>query len=71
MSLKGKTLVITRPEGQAGELASLISALGGVPRIVPTVEIRPLKNLLFRNGHSLRIPLSLLILVVSVCFLMD
>lgn len=41
MSLRGKTIAITRPREQAHELAELITRLGGKPRIASTVEIRP------------------------------
>ncbi len=41
MALEGKTVVITRPRGQASELAKIITKLGGMPYIVPLVEIRP------------------------------
>jgi len=44
MSLKGKTVVITRPEAQARELVRIISRLGGKPYVAPTVEIRPPEN---------------------------
>jgi uroporphyrinogen-III synthase len=39
------TVAITRPKEQAEELANMIIALGGVPRLVPTLEIKPLKDL--------------------------
>ena len=45
MSLKGKVVAITRPMGQAEELASLVTKLGGRPYLAPTVEIRPARNL--------------------------
>ncbi|MFQ5761473.1 MAG: uroporphyrinogen-III synthase [Candidatus Bathyarchaeia archaeon] len=45
MPLNGLTVVVTRPAEQAAELASLITGLGGIPRIVPTVEIGLAKNL--------------------------
>lgn len=41
LPLKGKTVVITRPEKQAEKLAKLISRLGGIPYLVPTIEIKP------------------------------
>jgi len=44
LSLKGKTVAITRPEKQAEELAELISRLGGTPYLVPTIEIKPQRN---------------------------
>lgn len=44
LSLKGKTVAITRPEKQAGKLAELISRLGGTPYLVPTIEIKPQRN---------------------------
>ncbi len=39
MSLKGKSVIITRPRHQADELAELVLKIGGKPRIVPTLEI--------------------------------
>jgi uroporphyrinogen III methyltransferase/synthase len=44
LSLKGKTIAITRPEKQAGKLAELISRLGGTPYLVPTIEIKPQRD---------------------------
>lgn len=44
MSLKGKVIAITRPKKQARELAELVSRLGGKPYVVPTVEIKPLRD---------------------------
>lgn len=44
MSLKGKVIVITRPEKQANELAELISDLGGKPYKFPTIAIKPAAN---------------------------
>jgi len=44
LSLKGKVIAITRPKEQARELAELISRLGGKPYVVPTVEIKPLRD---------------------------
>jgi uroporphyrinogen-III synthase len=43
-TLKGKTVAITRPEGQAEEAVELIKALGGVPYCIPAIEIKPLSN---------------------------
>lgn len=40
MSLRGKTVAITRPRPQAEELARVILRLGGKPYIAPTVEIK-------------------------------
>ncbi len=45
MTLRGKSVVITRPRHQAGDLADMVTRLGGRPRIVPTVEIEPVSNL--------------------------
>lgn len=45
LSLKGRIVAITRPKGQADELASLVSRLGGKPYVAPTVEIKPVRNL--------------------------
>lgn len=44
MSLKGKVIAITRPKKQEHELAELVSKLGGKPYVVPTVEIKPLRD---------------------------
>jgi len=41
-SLKGKTVAITRPCGQADEEADIIRKLGGKPYLVPTIEIKHL-----------------------------
>ena len=43
-SLKGRTVAITRPTGQAEEAGKLISERGGVPYYVPAIEIRGLTN---------------------------
>lgn len=42
LSLKGKTVAITRSIEQAQDLADLITSRGGKPYVVPTVEIQPL-----------------------------
>ncbi|MFQ6134540.1 MAG: uroporphyrinogen-III synthase [Nitrososphaerales archaeon] len=55
MTLKGKSVVITRPKHQAGDLAEIVTRLGGRPRIVPTVEIGPVSNL-----EDVKKPLSLI-----------
>jgi uroporphyrinogen-III synthase len=39
--LQGKTIVVTRPRAQAGKLAGLIAAQGGVPVVFPLLEISP------------------------------
>jgi uroporphyrinogen-III synthase len=38
-------VAITRPREQAGELAEIVAARGGTPRVEPTVEIRPVRSL--------------------------
>jgi uroporphyrinogen-III synthase len=43
-SLKGKTVAITRPAGQAEEAGKLIEAKGGVPYYIPAIEIKGLSN---------------------------
>jgi uroporphyrinogen-III synthase len=43
-SLKGRTVAITRPAGQAEEAAKLIKEKGGVPYYVPAIEIKGLTN---------------------------
>ena len=40
LPLFGRRILITRPRDQAAELAERVTALGGVPSILPTVEIR-------------------------------
>ena len=42
--LRGRVVAITRPEGQSRGMAELVESLGGVPRLAPTVEIRPPEN---------------------------
>jgi uroporphyrinogen-III synthase len=44
-SLKGRTVAITRPAGQAEEAGKLIRAMGGVPYYIPAIEIKGLTNL--------------------------
>jgi uroporphyrinogen-III synthase len=39
--LAGKTIVVTRPQAQAGPLAAAIAAQGGQPLIFPLLEIAP------------------------------
>ncbi len=48
-------MVITRPRHQAGDLAEIVTKLGGQPRIVPTVEIGPVSDL-----EEVKKPLSLI-----------
>ncbi|XHH09244.1 MAG: uroporphyrinogen-III synthase [Candidatus Bathyarchaeia archaeon] len=43
-SLKGKTIALTRPVGQAEEAGKLIEAKGGIPYYIPAIEIKPLSN---------------------------
>lgn len=43
-SLAGKRVVITRPRGQAENLARLVREAGGEPLCVPAIEIRPLAD---------------------------
>lgn len=45
LSLRGKVVAITRPKGQAEELAEIIAERGGIPYIASTVEIKPVKDL--------------------------
>ncbi len=42
--LKGKTVALTRPVGQAEEAGKLIQAKGGIPYYIPAIEIKPLSN---------------------------
>jgi uroporphyrinogen-III synthase len=39
-SLKGKTIAITRPRGQAEEVAEMIEKKGGKPYFIPAIEIK-------------------------------
>jgi len=41
LPLQGRTIVVTRPRAQAAVLACLIAAQGGVPVLVPLIEIGP------------------------------
>ena len=41
-NLGGMGVLITRPRHQSGNLASLVEKAGGVPLLLPTIEIRPL-----------------------------
>ena len=43
-SLKGKTVAITRPAGQAEEAGKLILEKGGIPYYIPAIEIKGLSN---------------------------
>jgi len=43
-SLKGKTIAITRPAGQAEEAGKLIEEKGGIPYYMPAIEIKGLSN---------------------------
>lgn len=44
-SLAGKRVVITRPSGQAENLARLVREAGGEPLCIPAIEILPLADL--------------------------
>lgn len=44
-SLKGKTVALTRPAGQAEEAGKLIVEKGGFPYYIPAIEIKGLSNL--------------------------
>jgi len=55
MPLNDRVVVITRPAEQAEEMAELVAKLGGKPRIVSTVELRPISN-----PESIREPLELI-----------
>ncbi len=43
-SLKGKTVALTRPAGQAEEAGKLIEEKGGIPYYIPAIEIKGLTN---------------------------
>jgi len=44
-TLKGRTVAITRPSGQAEEAAEIIRRQGGKPYFIPTIEIKASTNL--------------------------
>ena len=44
-ALKGKTIAVTRPCGQADEEAEIIMKNGGSPYLIPTIEIKTLSDL--------------------------
>jgi uroporphyrinogen-III synthase len=44
-ALKGKTIAVTRPCGQADEEAQIIRKKGGIPYFIPTIEIKCLSDL--------------------------
>jgi uroporphyrinogen-III synthase len=43
-ALGGRTIVVTRPEGQAANFAAAIRDAGGEPVLFPTIEIRDTEN---------------------------
>jgi len=43
-TLKGKTVALTRPIGQAEEAGQLIKDKGGIPYYIPAIEIKSLSN---------------------------
>jgi uroporphyrinogen-III synthase len=43
-NLKGRTVALTRPTGQAEEAGKLIREMGGVPYYIPAIEIKGLSN---------------------------
>ena len=43
-SLKGRTVALTRPAGQAEEAGKLIEEKGGIPYYIPAIEIKGLTN---------------------------
>ena len=45
-NLKGKTVAVTRPAGQAEEAGKLIKEKGGKPYYIPAIEIKVLSNFL-------------------------
>ncbi len=44
LTLKGRTVAITRPQGQAEEAGKLIEEKGGIPYYIPAIEIKGLTN---------------------------
>jgi uroporphyrinogen-III synthase len=49
-TLAGRRIVVTRPAGQAGELAASITARGGDPIVFPVLEIRDIADLRALNA---------------------
>ncbi|MEM2099515.1 MAG: uroporphyrinogen-III synthase [Candidatus Bathyarchaeia archaeon] len=45
VSLKGKTIVVTRPRNQAAKVGKLIEKLGGIPYYFPTIEVKASRDL--------------------------
>ena len=44
-TLKGKTIAITRPRGQADEVAKMVEERGGKPYFIPAIEIKGPRDL--------------------------
>lgn len=44
LPLSGRRVLVTRPPGQAGELADAIRALGGEPVAIPTLRVEPVAD---------------------------
>lgn len=44
LPLDGVSVLITRPQGQAEQVAKAIAAAGGDPILFPTIEIQPIEN---------------------------
>jgi hypothetical protein len=44
-SLKGRTVAVTRPTGQAEEAGEMIAKRGGKPYLIPTIEIKGPRDL--------------------------
>ncbi len=49
-SLEGRTILITRPRDQAGEMASLLEARGARPILAPTIRIEPVRTPALRQA---------------------
>lgn len=53
LTLKGRTIAITRPKNQAEEVCRMIEDKGGKPYLIPTIEIKrprdlsPIKNFIY------------------------
>lgn len=56
MSLAGKRILVTRSEEQAGELAALIRAKGGIPVLFPTIRLVPAEDLRPLDDALSRLP---------------
>lgn len=63
--LRGRGIVVTRPAGQSGRLASLIAAAGGTPIVFPLIDIRPASDVTVARDRFGRIGEYDLVIFVS------